>query len=224
MAAVAVVRKRAGGVKTGHAGTLDPQATGVLVLALGKATKIIDQLMQTDKRYHTRIDLSRISTTDDLEGDLTQIAVETPPSQAQIEAALAPFRGTFDQIPPAFSAIKIDGRRAYKLARKGQAPDIPARPVHVHELELLAYDWPCVDLAIHCAKGFYVRSLARDLGAALGTGGCCRSIRRTAVGPFVIDDALALEDVPQPLPQEALISIDDALRMVREASAVQSPD
>lgn len=224
MAAVAVVRKRAGGIKTGHAGTLDPQATGVLVLALGKATKIIDQLMQTDKRYHTQIDLSLTSTTDDLEGELTAIDVESPPSQEQIETALAQFRGTFDQAPPAFSAVKIDGRRAYKLARKGQAPDIPARPVQVYELELLAYDWPRVDLAIHCAKGFYVRSLARDLGAALGTGGCCRSIRRTAVGPFLIDDAIALDDVPQPLPQEALISVDAALQMVRDDTAIQSPD
>ena len=122
------------------------------------------------------------------------------------------------QSPPAFSAVKIGGRRAYKMARKGEAVDIPPRPVCVHGLEILQYVWPRVEISIHCAKGFYVRSLARDLGMALGTGGHCVSIRRTAVGPFVIENAIKLEDVPDAIVQEDLLSIDLGLKMVREGS------
>ncbi len=214
MGVVSDVRRRAGGAKTGHAGTLDPLATGVLVLALGKATKIIDRLMATDKRYRTRIDLSAFTATDDLEGDREEIAVAGPPSEDDILATLSGFTGAFLQRPPAFSAVKIDGRRAYKLARHGQRPDIPAREVTMHMLKLLAYDWPMLDLSLHCAKGLYVRSLARDLGSALGTGGHCVEIRRTAVGPFVIDNATPLADVPEPLIEPHMISIEEALRMM----------
>lgn len=218
MRAVAVVRRRAGKTKTGHAGTLDPLATGVLVLALGRATKIIDRLMDTDKRYRTEIDLSAFTDTDDMEGDREVIAIETPPDEAQLRNALPAFVGEIMQRPPAFSAVKIGGRRAYKLARAGQPVEIPPRRVIVYGIDLIRYEWPIVDLAIHCAKGFYVRRLARDLGLALGTGGHCRSIRRTAVGPFVIDKAISLEAVPDPLDQGHLISVDDALEMVRGTS------
>lgn len=216
MQAVATVRRRAGGFKTGHAGTLDPLATGVLVLGLGKATKHLQALMDTDKRYHTIIDLSAFTTTDDLEGEREEIAPPRGfPDEAALDTALKNFRGDIMQSPPAFSAVKIGGRRAYKMARKGQSVEVPPRQVCVHGLEILQYEWPRVEIAIHCTKGFYVRSLARDLGIALGTGGHCVSIRRTAVGPFVIEDAIKLEDVPQPLGQTDLLAIDRGLELVR---------
>ena len=215
MAAVSVVRKRAGGVKTGHAGTLDPLATGILLLALGReATREIPRLMATDKQYHTTIDLSAVSPSEDLESDLVPVENLTPPSEATIISSLSHFVGNIQQRPPVFSAVNIEGKRAYSLSRKGKQPDIPPRPITVHELKLLKYDWPCVDLFIHCAKGFYVRSLARDLGESLETGGYCKSIRRTAVGPFDGSLAISLDDVPTPLTEEHLISVERALEMI----------
>lgn len=214
MRAVEIVRRRAGGTKTGHAGTLDPLATGVLVLALGPATKLIDRLMATTKRYRTSIDLTAFTTTDDAEGKRTEVAVDSPPDDNTVRSALTKFTGTFDQRPPAFSAVKIDGKRAYKMARKGKPVEIAARPVTVHALELIRYDWPEVELDIHCDKGFYVRSLARDLGEALGTGGYCTAIRRTAVGPFTLDTAVKLNNVPEPLRQEHLITQDEAIAII----------
>jgi tRNA pseudouridine55 synthase len=214
MRAVEIVRRRAGGVKTGHAGTLDPLATGVLVLALGRATRVIDRLMATDKRYHTIIDLTAFTTTDDREGDRMEVSIAEPPSEDDIRTALGRFVGEIQQRPPAFSAVKIDGRRAYKLARGGTPADIRARPVVVHAVELLSYRWPLVELAMHCEKGVYVRSLARDLGEALGTGGHCASIRRTAVGPFTVDMAIAPERLPDPLRAEHLLPVETTLAML----------
>jgi len=216
MAVVAEVRRRAGGVRTGHAGTLDPLATGVLVLGLGAATKQIDVFMGTDKAYRTRIDLSAFTTTDDREGEREQVEVSEPPEQAAIEAALEPFRGTIQQAPPAYSAIKVGGKRAYRLARGGAPPEIPPRTVIVHSLRLMSYDWPIVELSLRCGKGFYVRSLARDLGRALGTGGHCVEIRRTAVGPFTLADAITLDALPAPLTQAALLPLGEALARVSE--------
>ncbi len=211
MQAVAVVRRRAGGLKTGHGGTLDPRASGVLVLGLGTATKLLDRVVATDKGYETEIDLSIRTNTDDLEGQAESVEVATPPDRRAIEVALEQFVGSVMQRPPAFSAIKVDGRRAYALARRDTPVDLPARAVRVDALEVLAYAWPVATVSITCGKGFYVRSLARDLGEALGTGGCCRSIRRTAVGPFSLDDAIPLDDVPDPLEPHMLLSVESAL-------------
>jgi len=214
MRVVATVRRRAGGVRTGHAGTLDPLATGVLVLALGKATKIIDRLMGTDKRYETRIDLTAFTETDDREGEREEVEVAEPPDEVTVRAAVATFTGTFLQLPPVFSAVKVGGRRAYKMARKGKAPTMTERSVTVHAIELRHYDWPFADVSIHCAKGFYVRSLARNLGEKLGTGGHCASIRRTAVGPFTLEMATPLDDVPEPVTAAHLITPEQAVAMV----------
>lgn len=214
MQVVAAVRRRAGGVRTGHAGTLDPLATGVLVLALGRATKIINRLMATEKRYHTRIDLSAFTATDDREGERQEVSVAEPPAEGAIRSALARFTGEFLQRPPAHSAIKIGGRRAYKLARRGEAPKIEPRPVTVHAIDLVEYEWPFVELDLRCGKGLYVRSLARDLGGALGAGGHCASIRRTAVGPFTLEMARPVDDLPEPLTAGDLIPIERALALV----------
>jgi tRNA pseudouridine55 synthase len=219
MTAVAMVRRKACGVRTGHAGTLDPLASGVLVVALGKATKFIDQLMATDKRYLTTFDLAAFTTTDDLEGDRTEVTVASPPTEGQIREALQRFTGSIMQAPPSFSAVKIAGKRAYKLARKGQAVQAPPRVVLVHSIEMMRYHWPLVELAIRCAKGFYVRSLARDLGQALGTGGHCASIRRTAVGPFTIEMAQRLDELPANLTERDVMPIDQALGLLGQVQA-----
>ena len=211
MTAVAAVRRRAGGVRTGHAGTLDPLATGVLVLALGRATRSIERLMATEKRYRTEIDLTAFTTTDDREGERTEVAVAAPPDEAAVRAALARFMGTIQQRPPAFSAMKVGGRRAYAAARKGTPMELAPRPVRVDAIEPVAYRWPLVTLDIRCGKGFYVRSLARDLGVALGTGGHCASIRRTAVGPFTLDEARPLDALPQRLATGDLLPLEAAL-------------
>ncbi|HJN79873.1 MAG TPA: hypothetical protein QF455_03285, partial [Phycisphaerales bacterium] len=153
MRAVAVVRRRAGGLKTGHGGTLDPLASGVLVLGLGKATKLLEQIVATDKGYETEIDLSIRTNTDDMEGEPEVVEVAKPPDRATVETALRQFVGDVMQRPPAFSAIKVGGRRAYALARQEKPVDLPPRPVRVNRLELVAYQWPVATITIACGKG-----------------------------------------------------------------------
>jgi tRNA pseudouridine55 synthase len=214
MDVVELVRRKAGGAKTGHAGTLDPLASGVLVIAIGPATKHIEQFMATEKRYETTIDLAAFTTTDDLQGDRTEVVTAEPPTEQTFREALHGFVGSIMQQPPSFSAKKVGGQRAYKMARKGQAVELQARPVHVHSIELMRYEWPIVELRIHCDKGFYVRSLARDLGRALNTGGHCVAIRRTAVGPFTADSARALQALPERISQSDLIALSQALALI----------
>ena len=211
MKAIAILRRKAGRPKTGHAGTLDPLATGVLVCALGKATKSISRMMNTKKRYRTMIDLSAFTSTDDLEGEQERISPDGIPTQSGLEEALEAFTGSFLQRPPAFSAMKVKGRRAYQLARSGEEVVLEPRPVMVHEMTLLRYEWPMVELELLVDKGFYVRSLARELGMRLGTGGHCTSIRRTAVGPFTLEGAHDPESLPDPLPAELVLGIEDAI-------------
>jgi len=218
MKAVARVRWCAGRTKTGHAGTLDPLASGVLVLGLGKATKHLQTAMATDKVYETTIDLSGTTPTFDAELEAQPVTIDAQPDRREVEAVLDRFRGTIQQAPPAFSAVKVNGQRAYQLARKGDIGDLPEREAHVHTLDLLDYQWPNLTLRIHCRKGFYVRALARDLGKALDTGGWCRSIRRTAVGPFTIEQATRLDDVPELLRPEDLLTLE-----VVQAALAQAP-
>ncbi|MDP6987679.1 MAG: hypothetical protein QGG74_06510, partial [Phycisphaerales bacterium] len=170
-----------------------------------------ERIVATDKGYETEIDLSIRTSTDDMEGEAEIVEVAAPPDRAAVEIALQQFVGDVMQRPPAFSAIKVGGRRAYALARQDKPVVLPSRPVHVARLDLLTYEWPVATVAIACGKGFYVRSLARDLGTALGTGGCCRSIRRTAVGPFSIEEAIPLDDVPDPLEIHMLLPVESAL-------------
>ena len=220
MDVVAIVRGKAGGTKTGHAGTLDPLATGVLVLALGKATRQLKWFMATDKRYVTEIDLSCFTTTDDAEGD--RIAVEplpAPPTESEISRTIETFVGRIMQRPPAHSAVKIGGRRAYELARRGIDVEIEDREVVVHSIELTRYRWPLLELDIRCGKGTYIRSLARDIGRALGTGGYCHTLRRTAVGPFTLAYCRRLEELPETLTTEDLMGLAEALAMLDQADS-----
>jgi tRNA pseudouridine55 synthase len=199
------VRRAAGGVKTGHAGTLDPLATGVLICCLGGATRSVDRLMNLPKVYEAHVDLSAFTSTDDREGQREEVAVARPPAREQVEAACASLVGVIEQAPPAFSAVHVKGQRAYKLARRGQAVDLPARPVRIDAVEVLSYAWPMLSLRITCGRGTYIRSLARDIGKRLGTGGHLAALRRTAVGPYTLEQALPLDQLDQPITQDMLL-------------------
>jgi tRNA pseudouridine55 synthase len=181
------------GTKIGHAGTLDPFATGVLLLLVGRATKGCERLMDAPKQYEATVKLGATTATDDPESPEVPVAPAAPPTPGAVAAALARFVGTILQRPPAFSAMKVDGRRAYDLARRGATVELEPRPVRVYGIELLDYAYPLLRLRIDCGRGTYVRSIARDLGEALGTGGYLTQLRRTRVGAFAVESAVTLE-------------------------------
>ena len=180
-------------VKVGHCGTLDPFATGLLVLVTGKETKNAEKFMKLDKVYEATIKLGYTSTTGDPEGDIVDTSDEQP-AKEQLIQVLGAFIGQIEQTPPAFSAIKIDGQRAYKLARKGEVVEIPKRTVTIHSLELLDYTYPEVRIRTHVSSGTYIRTLAEDIGRALGTGAYCTELRRTKIADWSVDEAQTLAD------------------------------
>lgn len=193
---VDVVRRCTGRRKVGHAGTLDPCAKGVLVMGVGRAaTKKLGLIAAKEKEYVTCVRLGWRSSTDDREGDKEQVSVPQVPSEEQLRRALRSFEGTTVQRPPAFSAVKIGGRAAYKFARANKKVDLPVRKVQAKQIELLSYAWPLVHIRIVTGPGFYVRSLARDLGAMLGTGGYVEELERTRVGSYTKEQALRLTDL-----------------------------
>jgi tRNA pseudouridine55 synthase len=165
--------------------------------------------MGQTKVYETAIDLSAFTNTDDAEGEREPVAVETPPSLEQIQAVLESLTGEIQQVPPAYSAIKINGQRAYKLARKGEDVKLKPRTVRVDEMRLVDYNWPHLSVVVTCGKGTYIRSLARQIGEALGTGGYLTALRRTAVGAYTIEQSVTLDDLPRPLLQEHLLPVPD---------------
>lgn len=192
------VRRISGGAKVGHAGTLDPLATGVLVVCLGKATKRIPGFMDATKEYRAEIDLSAFSSTDDAEGDREELAVATPPGLERIRGVLDEFFiGEVEQFPPRYSAVKIDGQRAYKMARAGEEFETRSKVVRIDSVEVVEYEWPRLVAVIECGKGTYIRSIARDLGTRLGTGGMLTGLVRTRVGEYRIEDALSVGDLEQ---------------------------
>jgi len=195
---VAKIRNKLSVKKVGHTGTLDPKATGVLVLCLGKATKKAQEIVAKDKEYLAEITLGATSTTDDVEGEITPSPVsegeDRHPRAEEIKKVLPQFTGTFEQMPPQFSAKKVKGQRAYKAARAGKTIELKPSTVTVHELELLSHQWPALKLRIRCGKGFYVRSLARDIGEKLGVGGYLSALQRTRVGDFSIDQAVTIDE------------------------------
>jgi tRNA pseudouridine55 synthase len=177
--------------KVGHTGTLDPFATGLLILTIGKATKEAQNYSKLDKTYEATIELGKTSTTGDPEGEITDVRGQTP-DVSDVEAVLKQFIGEIEQIPPIYSAIKVNGQRAYKLARKGQAVEIPIRLVTIHSLELLDYTYPHLKIRAHVSSGTYIRTLAEDIGKALGSGAYTTELRRTKVGGFDIKDAVTV--------------------------------
>jgi tRNA pseudouridine55 synthase len=184
--------------KIGHAGTLDPFATGVLVLLIGKATKQCESLMDQPKQYEATVKFGATTATDDPESPEIPLGREVRQvTLSQIEATLPRFVGAIQQRPPAFSALKVGGKRAYDLARSGENVELQARTVQVYKIELLDYAWPLLRLRIDCGRGTYIRSIARDLGEALGVGGYLIQLRRTRVGSFAIEQAVTLERILQ---------------------------
>ncbi len=179
--------------RLGHTGTLDPLATGVLVLCLGNATRLTEYVQRMRKTYRTRLLLGARSDTDDADGTIVSVENAQLPALDAIKAALPPFLGSIAQTPPAYSAVKVDGRRAYDLARQGEELELSAKTVQVYGIDVLGYEPPFLDLEVTCGKGTYIRSLGRDLGERLGCGALVQTLRRLRVGPFTTDNAVSLD-------------------------------
>lgn len=190
-----VRRQKRRKVKVGHTGTLDPFATGLLILLAGKETKKANDFLKLDKEYVATVRLGAVSTTGDPEGTITEQDVAQKPNKAAVEKCVQNLVGENWQQVPQFSAVKINGQRAYKLAREGKAVEMPVRKVQIYEIELLEYEWP--DLKIRCkvSSGTYIRALGEDIGKALGTGAYVTELRRTQVGNYRIEQAKTLEEL-----------------------------
>ncbi|MCW2765278.1 MAG: truB [Nocardioides sp.] len=218
---VARVRRLAGTRKVGHAGTLDPMATGVLVLGLNRATRLLGHLMLTEKSYDATVRLGVATTTDDAEGEVTATVSAADVDEATVRAVFAEFLGDIEQVPTAVSAIKVDGKRAYQRVRDGEHVELAARPVTIHALDVHDVhtqgghvDGPAagyldVDISVRCSSGTYIRAIARDAGARLGVGGHLTSLRRTAVGPYDLSTASTLDELAETF---ALMPIAEAAR------------
>ncbi len=236
---VARVRRLAGTRRVGHAGTLDPMATGVLVVGVEKATRLLGYLSLSQKEYAATIRLGQSTTTDDAEGEPTGGAPAGGVSRAALAAEVAKLTGDISQVPPGVSAIKVGGKRAYKLTREGAAPELAPRPVSVYEFTVTAVrpagDWLDMDATIRCSSGTYIRALARDLGGALGTGGHLSALRRTSVGAYTIAQARTLDFLSErfvvtPLAQAAAaafprvdLTADEARRLAHGARIPAPP-
>lgn len=198
-------------LKLGHAGTLDPLAEGVLVLCLGPATKLVQVIQAYPKEYLCLARLGATSTTDDAEGEIQQTPAAAAPADEAVRAAVGKFVGAIEQVPPAHSAVKVGGQRAYKIARRGRTPELSAKTVTVHSLEVVGYEYPHLRLKVRCGSGTYIRALVRDIGRALGVGGYCTELVRTAVGPFAAENAVRIEQIQSGQIQEFLIGPGEAM-------------
>jgi len=192
---VARVRRLIGQRRIGHAGTLDPLATGVLVLCLGRATRLAEYLQGHDKRYRATIRLGEVTDTYDAEGEVVERKPVPTLSEEELSAYLRAFQGTITQRPPAYSAVKVAGTPAHRRVRRGEQIVLPSRQVTIHEIRLLRWAPPDLSLEIACSAGTYIRSLAHDLGQAIGCGAHLVDLRRTASGPFTEDQAIPLPDL-----------------------------
>ena len=207
--------------KVGHAGTLDPMATGVLLLGIGKATRLLGHLALTDKSYDATIRLGQTTVTDDAEGEVLTDTPADDVADEDVARGIAALTGDLMQVPSAVSAVKVDGVRSYARVRAGEAVELAARPVTVSSFALVARRGAELDVSVTCSSGTYVRALARDLGAALGVGAHLTALRRTRVGPFALADAAPLE----PWDDARVLLLDDAVRQafpVRELSAEEA--
>jgi tRNA pseudouridine55 synthase len=204
---VAAVQRRLHLISAGHCGTLDPLATGLLIVVAGRATRIQELLMSRAKEYAAVARLGVISATDDGEGPISAVADARAPAHAAVEAALASFRGTTLQVPPAHSAVRIGGVRAFTRARRGEDVAAPPRQVEITEITLERYAWPELAFRVRCGAGTYIRSLARDLGRVLGCGGYLQSLRRTASGDIGVERAVA----PDTVGERDILDLEDVL-------------
>jgi len=192
------LRRILGVKKIGHAGTLDPLATGLLVVLVGKACKQSAELTGHDKVYEATVELGRSTTTDDAEGEVLATAAVPELNRAELLRVLHSFVGEQQQIPPNFSAISVGGKRAYKMARQGQTFELAPRSIRIDSIELLAFKPPLLTIRVHCSKGTYIRALARDIGAKLGSAGYLSALRRLRSGSYDIADAVRVEQVSVP--------------------------
>ena len=192
---VAVVRRTLGTRRVGHAGTLDPMAEGVLPICVGRYTRLVDYISEGDKGYYAQIVLGARTSTDDAEGEVVERRPVPPLTEAELHQALDAFRGPIEQVPPAFSAVKVAGQRAYALARRGDAPRLAARTVTMYRLEMLRWGPPSLSILVACSKGTYIRALARDLGERLGCGAHLTKLMRLWVGTFGLAEAISLDEL-----------------------------
>ncbi len=224
--AVNVVARLVRPAKAGHAGTLDPLAEGVLVVGVGPATRLVEHVQRMEKRYRGEFLLGRESETEDIEGEVVEHANPPIPSRAQLEAAARSFVGAIEQLPPQFSALKVRGRPAYELARRGETVELAPRPVTIHELTITEYDYPRLVLDVRCGGGTYIRSLGRDLAAAVGTAAVMSALVRTAIGPFTLEtatkvDALSAATLSDLLLSPVLALADAPRRLLSEEEVVE---
>jgi len=222
---VAVARRSLGAKRVGHGGTLDPLATGVLPLLVGSATKFADRLHTASKVYAALITFGRETATDDREGAATREADGPTLSRDELDAMLEAFRGAQAQVPPAYAAVKVDGRRAYALARSGETVELTARTITVERLAIASWEPPDLRLLVVCSTGTYIRSLARDIGRAAGSAAHLGGLRRLAVGALTVDDAQSVEGLRGTLGAARLIEPDDRIlplaERFREAPAAE---
>lgn len=215
---VDLVRRVTNERHSGHAGTLDPLASGVVIICLGKGTKLVERLMDLSKTYRATIRLDVTTDSFDLECPLQSVPLDQPPSRDAVHRALQSFVGEIQQVPPTTSAVKVRGQPAYRRRARGQVVELKPRAIRIYSIDLLAYDWPNAEIRMTCGRGTYVRALARDLGAQLGVGGCLASLVREAVGPFHADQAWTPERLKTATPAEYLIGVEDARRMIEHAT------
>lgn len=181
-------------VKVGHTGTLDPFATGLLILLANKSTKLSNQFLKLDKWYEATICLGKTSTTGDPEGEIIEQNTEKVPTLEEVKAVVNQFVGQITQTVPAYSAVKINGQRAYQLARRGEAVSMPTRQIEIYAIEILSYNYPELVIRTHVSSGTYIRTLGEDIGKALGVGAYLTALRRTQVGDYQIKNAVKLSD------------------------------
>lgn len=217
------VRRLTGMRKSGHAGALDPLASGVLILCLGKATKLTESLMDLAKVYRATARLDVTNPGYDLEMELEAVSVERPPTEDEVLAAARTLEGRILQAPPTYSSVKIGGVSAYKLAKKGRITRLQPRPVKVYWIKVHSYSWPELEFEVACGRGTYVRSLIRDLGAALRTGGCLTSLRRVSTGPFTVEQACSLEDIERRPLDDLVIPLERAREQIQRFRSAVPP-
>ena len=223
-------------LKVGHAGTLDPLASGVLVLGVGKATRLMKFVQRMRKLYRGTFLLGYESDTEDVLGEMRQVPVEVIPSLAAIQAELPHLIGQIQQRPPAYSAVKVKGQRAYALARKGEEVLLEPRPVQVYDIQIVHYEFPKLELTVSCGSGTYIRSLGRDLASRLGTAAVMESLVRASIGSFALDDAVTVDSLEPGEIQEHLLPVsraveelpsivldDQSLRKVEKGQPIQLP-
>ncbi len=219
-----VVRLVGRKAKVGHAGTLDPLATGVLVVAVGAATRLVERVQAQAKSYRAVIRLGARSDTLDADGTIVEVEDPPIPDEARVREALATQAGTIAQVPPQYSALKVGGVRAYDLARSGREAELAARPVRIDRVELIRYEWPALEIDVDCGSGTYIRSIARDVGELLGCGGMIDVLTRTRIGSFRIEDAvdprdLTIESLPGHL-HSMVEAVPDLPRVVLDPTQV----